>query len=271
MAKFDFIDSAAKGYEFVWKERSYLLRVVVPVIFIKTACLFAVIVLGVQDNYLRQGLVNMPGFVIEAIFVAGLIRYIIYKEPIFVWGKLIIPPDTRNVSNTYNGSMSRKQCLQAAIVLYLLLRIIEVFLISFSLENTQSVPHDEISEEVIRLSPEMASAVMFISLFVFIWLFKFFWLFIPVALGYKMSSFLKRIRGIRDPISMIAIWLICSLPVMVVFSVILQIISSSFVEGSAESIILTSILKTITEMTVISLQVSAMTYGINQVLSGKEY
>ncbi len=267
MTGFDFINSASKGYEFIWQERKYLSHVVFPVFFVKLACLLAVYSFNAQDQYLLQGLISMPGFVLEAIFIIGLIRYFLYREPIFIWGKLIPPPKSDIKPKVQGGYLTRKQCIQGGIAIYLLMRIIEIVLLGTSLETTSHTKPMEISEEeLIKLSPAMTSLIIFSILIIFAWLFRFFWLFIPIASGYPMSYYLKKIPGIRISTGMIATWIICSLPLMTVFSALIQATSGEDIL----SIISSSIIKAMAEIIIISVQVIAMTYGIHKILSGKK-
>lgn len=271
MASFDFINAASKGYEFIWCERKYLTRVVIPVFFVKLACLFAVFAIGAQDNYLRQGLISMPGFVVEAIFIIGLIRYFLYKEPIFIWGKLVPPPLSDVKQAAYNGFMSKKQCMQGAIALYLLMRVTEVFLLGITMDNMPDSPAVALPEEdIVKLSPAMTSLIMFSFLIIFTWSFKLFWLFIPTASGYPISYYLKKMPGLRGSVGMLATWILCSLPLMTLFSAVLQLVAGDGAEDGAINIILTSVIKIMSEIVIISVQVTAMTYGINKILSGKE-
>ena len=88
MASFDFVDVAAKAYEFMWKERSYIARVAVPVILVKLVCVITVYIFGYQEKFLLSGIIMIPGFVLEAILAIGLIRYVLYREPIFIAGSV---------------------------------------------------------------------------------------------------------------------------------------------------------------------------------------
>ncbi len=269
MASFDFINAASKGYEFIWKERSYLLSVAAPVLFVKISCLLAVFALNAQDKYLLQGLIYLPAFVVEAIFIIGLIRYFLYREPIFIWGKLVPPPSSDIKPKSYGGYMTRNQCVQGGIALYLLLRVIETALLGVSMDFTQnSPPVDIIEDDVANLSPVMASLIMFSILIAFTWIFRFLWLFIPTASGYPISYYLKEIPGIRISAGMVATWIICSLPLMTVFSALLQATGSG--NGDLLSIISSSIIRAIAELIIVSVQITAMTYGIHKILSGEK-
>ncbi len=280
MASFDFIDISAKGYEFAWKNKSYLARVAIPVIFIKIVCLLAIFVLGAQEMYLRQGLISVPSFVIEAVFVIGLIRYIVYKEPILIWGKRVPAPEYEGIPAVYNGVMLKKQSMQGGIAIYLLMCIIESAMSGWQQEFTAAkmlesqpeklspqLPMDVMDAQ--SISPVVSLFVMLLSLVIIIWTFRFFWLFIPVAMGYSFSDFLKRTFVFKTSISMIATWFVCSLPLILLYAIILQVFTGGFSEGSAESIIIQALLQTMAELAIIVVQVSAMTFGIVHILSSK--
>ncbi len=279
MASFDFIDAAARGYDFVWRERNYLARVAVPVIFVKVACLLGVFVLGLQDSYARQGLVLLPGYVMEALFVVGLIRYALYREGIFIWGKPVPVPDTKEKYPSYRGPMSRKQCIQGGFAMYMLLTVIllgfSAYLYDFSRismenmpeESSAPLPLDAANDPVISIA---STAVLLIVLISSLWAFRLFWMYIPIIMGHSVQSLLKRLSGIQSSVYMLATSLICFLPLVVVFMVFMQVCLSVFMEGSAGYILIRALLEGAMGLVVVSVQAVAMTYAFVEVLSDKE-
>ena len=273
MASFDFVEASAKGYAFIWHQRSYLSRVALPVFFVKVGCLLTVFVLGAEEQHLRQGLIAMPGFFAEALFVIGLIRYFLYNEPIFIWGKIIPPPKTDPPPTPYRGFMPRKSCIQGGIALYLLIRVIEAGILGWKLDH-MALSANTPAETATLIENQLASSltatiILFATLFIFTWAFRLFWLFIPITMGHSLSNFLKKIAGLRISINMIATWFTCSLPLTIAFAFYLEVFSGIVPKESAISILSNAILQTIVEIAVISIQVIAMTYGLRQALSEK--
>lgn len=269
MASFDFIEASAKGYSFTWQERGYLARVALPVLFVKTVCLLGVFVLGLQEQYVRQGLVLMPGHIVEAVFVVGLIRYALYREAMFIWGKSVPVPPTDEKYAPYQGWLNRKQCVQGGIVMYVLLKVIIIGISAGILDNlvvpggAMPMPADEPV-----LPPLLGAVVLFSLLIAFTWVFRLVWLYIPIVMGIPLREFLKRISGLQSSVYMIATWLICFLPLIVVLVVGIQIFSGLLTNGSAAYILVRSMLEGAAELVIISVQVVAMTYGFTAMLSG---
>ncbi len=278
MARFDFINSSSKAYEFIWLNRGYLARVAFPVFFIKLICILLVFVLKLQDQYLLQGLIYMPGFVLEAVFMIALIRYFLYKEPIFVWRKTVTPPNIEShIAKPYDGYLTKKQAIQSGIALYILFRTIEMAFLGTTMENLQSSSvsldlHNGNSEENMNIHSSTINALAAFSfIIVFAWIFKFFWLFIPTTSGYSISYYIKKMTGLRGSFGMIATWALCSIPLMIISSSIIQSFSDGNMgQDSAVSMILVAILKIFFEITIISIQVIALTYGINKILSDEK-
>lgn len=266
MASFDFIEASTKGYDFVWRERSYLARVAVPVLFVKVACLLAVVVFGAQEQYLRQGLILIPGHIVEAIFVIGLIRYVLYIEPIFIWGKLVPMPESDTKPVPYHGFMSKKKCMQGGLAMYLLIKIIAIGIAGGMLDYAQSI-QDIPPAHAEPVSQGVALIIMLGVLASIVWVFRLFWLYIPVAMGYSFVGFLKRIAGVKNSVCMVATWFVCFLPLMVFLVAVIQFFTGILVDGSAMHIIATSVFEGIAEIIMLSVQVVAMTYGISSIFS----
>jgi len=89
--KFDFnmMDAAGYGFYRVWTERHYLLKLATIPLLIKFACMITVMVLGIQGNILRQGLVLFPGVLAEGWVLAQFLRTLLKGER---W-PTILPPD----------------------------------------------------------------------------------------------------------------------------------------------------------------------------------
>lgn len=270
MASFDFIEAAVKGYEFVWRERKYLARVAFPVVFVKVACLFAVISFGVQNMYMLQGLVLFPGYVVEALFMIGLIRYALYGENIFIWGRSFPSENPPKSSIPMVGRLTRAQCVQAGVAVYLLMI---VFVLSFtgSIMDYAETLEKNMESGGGTAIPTVLGGIIVMSILAFgIWSFRLFWLYIPIAIGVSISGFLRVIKGLESSVYMIGTWLMCFLPPLVLFGVGMQLIVSIFPEGSEGFIILSSVFRAITDLVVTAIQVAAMTYGFTEILFGSD-
>lgn len=267
MASFDFIDVSARGYAFIWEERGYLARVAIPVLFVKIVCLLAVFVLDWQGQYARQGLVLMPGYILEAVFVIGLIRYALYREAIFIWGKVVPVPPTDQKYAPYQGQLSRKQCVQGGIVMYVLLKIIASGLLA-AVQDNVPVPYEPPLTEAQEMPSVFDAMIILAFLSAVVWGFRLLFLYIPIVMGVLPGRFLQRISGMKSSAFMIATWLVCFLPLIVFFGIVLQLFSGVFVAGSAVDVLISSIFVGAVELIIISVQVIAMTYGFVAMLFG---
>ncbi len=271
MASFDFIEAAVKSYEFVWRERKYLARVAFPVIFVKIACLMAVVTFGLQDMYLRQGLIMLPGYVVEALFMVGLIRYALYGENIFIWGRSFLSEQPPKSMIPMVGSRGRVQSVQAGVALYLLAAVALLGFFGFVMDYVQTIDPRTIENSNPDKPPTFITGVFILSMFAAsIWLFRLFWLYIPAAMGVPLSGFLRRIRGFSSSVYMIGAWLMCLLPPMVVFAFGFQVLSAVFTQGTYGFIIASAVFQSIFEVIVVSLQVMAMTHGFTEILFGSD-
>lgn len=270
MASFDFVDAAAKSYEFLWRERRYVSRVVIPVIFVKVACLLAVQMMGAEKQFLLSGLVLIPGFVLEAIFAIGLIRFLLYREPMIIAGSAVPEPEDHPPLARYMGKMSLSQAWQAGLAMYLLIRIIQVAFSAWVQDYNLLLEDRNFEPE--PMAPTFIGAIAMLGLlWGIVWTFRLGWLYIPLAMGIPFTKFLHRIRGLNSSFYMFATWFLCSLPLLVLYGALANIVTMAFEQGSGGFIVLDSIVLAFIEVTMVALQVVAMTHGITEIMSvGKE-
>jgi hypothetical protein len=117
------------------------------------------------------------------------------------------------------------------------------------------------------------AAVVFLA--VVIWAFRFLWLYVPAALGYSVSGFLKRIRPYYFSLSMLATWLLCFLPLAVLFLMGSEIFSSLLngADASAPSTAFTYAsvcLQAVIEILMVMTASVAMAFGVASLYGTKE-
>lgn len=267
MASFDFVDAAAKAYEFTWKERAYITRAAAPVIFVKLACVLMIYSLGLQEKFLLNGLVNIPGYVVEAIFIIGLIRFVLFKEPMFMWNRSIAPPDSDRPALLYSDLQSREIAIKAGIAMYLLIRIIIAAFLGSMLDLSQVIDHAGNEPP----PPNIASAILVLALlWIIVWGFRLAWLYIPIAMGYSFTKFLHVIKGFNSSLSMFAAWFLCYLPIVILLAGFFNLADLIASEGSALQTGLQELLKIIGELMLTILPVITLTYGFLEILSPKK-
>lgn len=269
MASFDFIDAAARGYGFVWDKRRYLMRVAVPVIFVKVICLLSVFVLHAKEAFLMQGLIMLPGSVLEAVFIVGLIRFLAFKEPIYVWGNPVALHESDLKHEAFGLiSFERTHFMQAGIAVYLLIKITATAFVGALAEHMMFLQETMPEPQPSDISPFVSAfAFLFIGMS-FVWLFKLAWMYIPAALGIPLRRYLKAMPGLGVPFQMLVVYLICFLPIMTVFGIALNVFGALLSDGSAGFIVANAVLEAFTEVLMLSVQAVAMAYGIRELLIG---
>ncbi len=223
--------------------------------------------LGIQNRFLLNGLVNIPGYVMEAIFIIGLIRYILFKEPMFIWGKIVPPPDNDQKPLLYSDPKTRETAVKAGIGMYLLIRIILVAALGMLLDFSQMMEHPP-SEPP---PPTLAGAIMgLVAIWVIIWALRLVWIYIPVAMGYSFIRFLQIIKGFNSSLSIFAAWFLCYLPIVILLAGLFNLLNLITSDGSMLQIALQETLKIIGELAITMLPVITLTYGFFEILSGKK-
>jgi len=279
MASFDFIDVTIKGYEFVLKNVGYLLKVAIPVIFVKVLCQLLVFVWGFETQFLRQGLVLLPAFALEAVFIAGLIRYLMYREPIFVWGQLVSPPEQDETELmkfepeqlAYLDRGNRRTYMQAGIATYLLIQVTMLAFIGWTSDIAGLFGSDPIKPPLHEGLPFAIELIVFAgTLASIIWLFRLVWLYVPVTMGYRLNDFMRKIKGLKASFYMVMTWLLCFIPLLMISSIFMSLILSPLPDGGAAYIVLRAVMRSLIEVLVMSVQVSAMTYAVHIIFAGKK-
>ena len=268
MASFDFVDAAAKAYEFVWRERAYISRVAIPVIFVKIACALMIFVLGLQNKYLLSGLIAMPAHVVEAIFIVGLIRYVLYRESMFVWGRTIPAPESDQKPLLYSDPMSRGRCLQAGFAFYLLIKVILLGFSGMMLDYSQTIDPAAQGEPP---PPTLWGALFFLSLlWLMVWSFRLLWLYIPVTMGFSFVKFMNKIKGFNISLSMFSAWFICYMPIIILLAGALNFAHLFVVDGTVTQILVDRFIEIIGDFILTILPMIAITYGVVEILSSKD-
>lgn len=265
MASFDFIDAAAKGYEFSWCERSKIVRNALPVIFVKIICIVFIYVLGIQNQHSLSGLVEMPGYILEGILVVSIVRYIAYSEPMFSIGRGDPSlSDSQKPAIIYVGSMSKANAFKAGLAIFLLIKIVQLAFVGVLLDYSQTIDPKAVSN---ASDPTMASAIIMLALMgIFFWAFRLVWIYIPAAMGYSVKAFLQTVKGMRISFGIFATWFVCYLPLVVLFAGASTIIDFTLVDDSFMKSFAYDMVRILAELVLTVVQMVAMTYGFIQIL-----
>lgn len=266
MASFDFVDAAAKGYEFVWVNRVVISKFAFPVIFVKIFCLLTLIVTEVGDNILRQGLVLLPGTVMEAVFLVGLVRFAHHKEPFLYWGytRHSRIKEYTQLYNERQHDLRRRQSVHAAVIYYIIINLSMFLLNSFISE-----PKPSVSNAV--LLPPTFGVFVFIMFFltVFVWSIRLLIVYIPVAMDYTISEYLRKIEGVQSSIFLFLCLMITLVPLLLVLFSGLGVALVIFADFDAFKIIFVCSLLVIGALIISSITTLGFSYGIKQMMENQ--
>lgn len=271
MASFDFIDASAKGFEFVWRKLPYLMKVAIPVIFVKTLCVLAAYLLGFKEGMLAYGLVLLPGQAVEGIFLVCLIRYFVYQEPIYIWGKIVPPPESdRPVIPFFLDQTNRKKSMMAAIIIYVLAYVILYAMVGVLPNEAVQNPASDAERQVPLPVFLLATAFFLGSIYFSIWSVRLFFSYIPMALGFPFRFYLQRMAGIKSSLLIFLTMAICSVPFYVIFGILLNILSALFFPEGAAYVVFEAFFRNVLNVVVTSVQLVAITHGICHIMSDQK-
>lgn len=198
-ASFDIIKSTSLGYRFLWERRDLVLRLATLPILVKFICFFVVINLDLETNFLRQGIILFPAFLIEGYLVCTLLRLAVFSNE-----ALVQPPG----SGAFEYYKRRGQDIQAGAILYALVKLLAALV--FGLAYT-GAPVDPANAEPQESTFEAFFAAMLVFIF-FIWAFRLMWMNAPVTLGYGVKEYLRKVRGFSFSFHIFSVWIMCVIP-----------------------------------------------------------
>jgi len=240
MSKFDFnmMDAAGYGFYRVWTERHYLLKLATIPLLIKFACMITVMVLGIQGNILRQGLILFPGVLAEGWVLAQFLRTLLKGER---W-PTILPPDIDDT--LLDKLLLRARGIVAATLAYGLIAL-ATYMTRYLAFGLISGDFSASDEEVARIldtagkpeGKEINSALLFpviaasVAMF---WAFRLMWVYIPFSVLMPIKDYLKALGGMMASVKMIALFFCTMTPVIfctIMISHLLSNITSGLGDG----------------------------------------
>ncbi|GJL85464.1 MAG: hypothetical protein DHS20C02_12390 [Micavibrio sp.] len=199
MATFDFIEAASKSYKFLWIERQVIARLAFPAIIIRFISYILITTFGLEENFLRQGLILLPAYFAEAWLLAYLIRCALYNEDL-----PFRAPSLKKKLGPANPE--RYRFMRAGIAVYVLTWTILSCVNGMAMRSVVNGV-EEIPE------PTLEAYLVGMAAFAFgMWLFRLIWLYVPMVMGYSIVGFMRRIRGYTISLYMVGAWLICYVP-----------------------------------------------------------
>ncbi len=218
MASFDIIDCTSQSYRFLWDHRSYAIRLSTPVIVAKIAAFIAFVLIGIDENFLRQGLLLLPVYFLEGWVIAQLVLMALQVEHM---PKKVPGVNDKQVSHPLLPSAQQMQRnIKASAVIYTLTKLALAFVIGTTM---QGHPPDSAT------NPPEASGSMFIFVValiaMMIWAFRFFWIYIPMLIGKTPLDYLLRFKAYSSSFYLLGVWMLCFVPMAILMLMMSEIMS----------------------------------------------
>lgn len=235
MSQFNFnmMDAAGYGFYRVWIERAYLLKLATIPLLIKFACMIAVMVLGLEQNILRQGLILLPGVMAEGWVLAQFLRTLLKGER---W-PTILPPDIDDA--LIDKLLLRARGIVAATLAYALISLasylIRYFSFTFLFGAPQASDEDiaqllnavdtEDTDKKASVNPMMFFPLLGLIIGLF-WAFRLMWVYIPLSVLMPVQNYLKALGGMLASAKMLVLFFCTMTPVMFVTVLISRVLYS---------------------------------------------
>ena len=261
MKGFDLIDATGFGYQAVWRERAYLMRLALIPIIIKIACTVAVFVFG-TENYLRQGLISLPAAFAEGWLLAQFLRTLLLLErwPIILTEE---PSDRKMAALLLRARGIMSSTIMYALITFAAYGLKELYAYFYEISGAGQVAEGQTQQD--------GNALLFIPAFMMllasIWIFRLLWLYIPVVVLMPVRHFLKKLGGFKASFPMIGIFLISMIPCFML-AIILSNIISALLGGSDTDIgrFAIMIISVFIETLISLITTASMAYGLRKIL-----
>ncbi len=277
--KIDLIDVSATAYIDMWSNRASLMRLAMLPLFVKACSYMLVLLMGLQDDVLKQGLYFMPSYFMDGWLIAITLRLLIHQEqwPFFLTGE--------DSSADQKRLDRRRLAIKSCGLLYVLLKLVSYVLLSFFIANTQELSPNIAGEGGVALAADAEQAPFWVALSAFlsallllvgsIWAFRYTCLYVPLAIGMRIKSFLKLVFGFRSSFRLIFITIFCFLPVSLVFEILHSGLSSLFgdvdvASGHLAYNVMFSILQSFAEIIINVMTAAALAYYVVRLRTQEE-
>ena len=216
MASFDFIESATKSYSYVWHNRKALIVPSLAVLGIKLLCLMTILGLKMDSNVLRHGLILIPSHFAEGWIIAHTIVQALRTES----DKAYLVKGLEK--------LDIQKAVMASMIIYVLTKIVLSLIIGIPYAIDPAAMTGEKGSNF-EGGGHIGSLIGASLIVLFMaWAFRFLWLYIPPLLNISLEAFLKRIKAIKTSFYMLALWVICFLPLLLIMVICIDIISLPF-------------------------------------------
>lgn len=221
MASFNIVLSSGKAYSLIWEERQYFLKLALVPLFVKFVCYITILTTGTETDFLRQALIMLPSYFTEGWMLAHIVRLILLNQ------RWPFKP-SGNVSKDTDIIFDRARGIMSATIVYVLIKLFlaGVMHVLFSLRETITQNPENTDHQA------LISLVVLASFMAFIWAFRLIWVYIPLAVNFPATSYIKKLGGYITSFQFIGVWLVCFIPGLVAASVLTSFV---FLAGGEEA------------------------------------
>lgn len=249
---FDLISALRESYQFIWRARVALFHAASLPFLVKFGLFVIVVLLGLEDDFLRQGLVFVPSYFLEGWLVAFALRRAVYGEGL--------------------KSLPARDVLASAQI-YTLVKLLSALLVGVLFSMGQS-DGEAIEFAFAEESPPLRLLLAGGALVFLFWSFRFMWLNVPVALGFSMKSFLVHIRGFTGSFRLMGLFFLVYLPIFFFTLIIYDLLGAFFpghnlADGSIIYKMCFGLLQSVIELITAIITGIAVGHGFMQVIRRK--
>ncbi|MBI1326131.1 MAG: hypothetical protein GC136_00640 [Alphaproteobacteria bacterium] len=205
--QFDLITAAGSGYQWVWLERHYLLKLALLPVFVKSVCSMAALALGYDAQDLSYALVMLPAFFAEGWIVAQAARTQITNER---WPIPMPPPELIDDSDI-EKLIPRARAILACIITFVLLKMLSQGMATFGLFLMSHVEPQAASSSNDVLSSTGGLIALAIMIFA-IWAFRFVYIYVGMVVLMPVRNYIKLFPHFISSVKLLALWLITNVP-----------------------------------------------------------
>lgn len=203
---FDIPNTAVAAYQRIWAERVYLAKLMLVPLLIKAVCETGVLYAGVEHDLIRHTLIMLPSYFAEGWLVAQFLRTVLTGE------RWPYPVDLSSVANEV-AIVRRVRGLLACIISFVL-TMMGIALLGSVLQSL--TPEGSATSAATSTDP-IAHILPLIAIIASIVLFRFLWLPIPLVVNTRIQDYVQITQGFLTPMRLFALWLMVSIPAVVVF------------------------------------------------------
>lgn len=216
MNNFNFVDSAAKAYHFVWLNRENVMRMSAMALSIKILSFVIILVFGLEENILRQGLLLLPSHFFEGWVIAHILVMAVYPS---------------NAARLPEQSTDLTANIRAGVIMYVLIKMVLSLITGLIFAGQSALPEGPPPAPSLEMLLVAGMLVAFM-----IWAFRFVWLYVPVMLGFTVRSFLMQFPSFTASFAMLAIWILCFVPLALLMLLLLDLINLAIIEDAPGAI-----------------------------------